>query len=332
LLLFSLGIEFSVGELTEGGRGLIVAASVFLVLNIGAGVAFGAALGWGMSETLVLAGALGISSSAIVTKLLIEFHRLDNRETPTILGIIVAEDLFLALYLAVLQPVLEDSQGVGDTLASIGTAFGFLLALALLARFGAKWVSRFVETDDDELLTVCFVGIAILAAGVAEEVGVSDAIGAFMAGLVLAESPSRERIRKLVRPIRDVFAALFFFAFGVSVDPNAIGDVAGPIAAAVAVTIVVNIAAAVIVARLRQLDRHEAANLGLTILARGEFSLIVATIGVEAGLDGRIAPLTAGYVLVLAIVAPVLASNTGRFALTRFARPPRKSPPAPQRT
>jgi monovalent cation:H+ antiporter-2, CPA2 family len=179
---------------------------------------------------------------------------------------------------------------------------------------------------------VCFVGIAILAAGVAEEVGVSDAIGAFMAGLVLAESPSRERIRKLVRPIRDVFAALFFFAFGVSVDPNAIGDVAGPIAAAVAVTIVVNIAAAVIVARLRQLDRHEAANLGLTILARGEFSLIVATIGVEAGLDGRIAPLTAGYVLVLAIVAPVLASNTGRFALTRFARPPRKSPPAPQRT
>ena len=117
-----------------------------------------------------------------------------------------------------------------------------------------------IETDDNELLTVCFVGLAILAAGVAEEVGVSDAIGAFMMGLVLAESPSRDRIATLVLPIRDAFAALFFFAFGVTIDPGDIASVAGPIAAAVTLTFVLNVGAGLLVARLYHFGAEAAAN------------------------------------------------------------------------
>src|SRR4051812_26114031 len=187
LLLFALGLEFSLNDLLAGGPSLLGAAAVFLVLNVGAGITFGLALGWGGREALVIAGAMGISSSAIATKLLTEFRRLGNPESHLVLGIIVVEDVFLALYLAILQPVLQDDSGAGASALSIGKAFAFLLALALLARFGSAAVGRLVTSDNDELLTICFVGFAILVAGVAAEVGVSQAIGALMAGLVLAE-------------------------------------------------------------------------------------------------------------------------------------------------
>jgi CPA2 family monovalent cation:H+ antiporter-2 len=104
------------------------------------------------------------------------------------------------------------------------------------------------------LLTVCFVGLAVLVAGIAEEVHVSDAIGAFMAGLVIAETSVATRVRTLVRPLRDTFAALFFFTFGLTVDPGDVWSVAGPIAIAIVVTVVVNFAAALIVSRRARLS------------------------------------------------------------------------------
>ena len=243
LLLFYLGLEFSVGDLVEGGTRLLTVGAIYLALNVGVGVGFGFLLGWGDREALIIAGVVGISSSAIVTKLLVELKRIANPETRLILGVIVVEDIFLALYLAVLQPVLDDTQGMTDILISIGTAFGFLLLLAVVARKGARFVGRLVDSDDNELLVVCFVGFAVLVAGLAEELGVSDAIGAFMAGLILAETRQRHRIEQLVLPLRDTFGAIFFFAFGVSIDPAAIAPVAVPVLVAVAMTLVLNVVA-----------------------------------------------------------------------------------------
>ena len=312
LLLFYLGLEFSLGELTSGGRRLATAGSIYLGLNIGAGIAFGFALGWGSREALVIAGAVGISSSAIVTKILVEMRRLTNRETRLILGIVVVEDLFLAVYLAALQPVLDESAGAVDALLSFSKAFGFLVVVALIARYGSSVVGRVIGAEQDELLTVCFVGLAVLVAGIAEELHVSDAIGAFMAGLVVAETTVAPRVRKLVLPLRDTFAALFFFTFGLTVDPGDVASVAGPIAIAIAVTVVVNFVAAVLVSRREHLDRTQTTNLATTILARGEFSLIIAALGAEAGLDPRVVPFVAGYVLVLALGAPILAAQSAR--------------------
>ena len=108
-LLFYLGVELSIDDLTGGGTRLLASAGIYLGLNIGAGLAFGFALGSGTREAFVVAGITGISSSAIVTKVVVELRRLSNPETPLILGIIVIEDLFLALYLAALAPVLGDT-------------------------------------------------------------------------------------------------------------------------------------------------------------------------------------------------------------------------------
>jgi CPA2 family monovalent cation:H+ antiporter-2 len=307
LLLFHLGLEFSLGDLVAGGNRLLLAGAVYLALNVGGGLAFGLALGWGGSEALVIAGAIGISSSAIVTKLLIELRRLANPESRLILGIIVVEDVFLALYLALLAPVLGDASGPADAALEFLTALAFLLGLGAVARWGSTLVGRLIDTPDDELLTVCFVGLAVLVAGVAEELGVSDAIGAFMVGTVLAGSPAAERIERLVLPLRDTFAAAFFFAFGLTIDPGEVGGVAVPVAAAVVLSIVLNVAAGRAAARLNGFGRQAALNIGLTVLGRGEFSLILATLAVSAGLDARIGPFVALYVLVLAILGPILA-------------------------
>jgi monovalent cation:H+ antiporter-2, CPA2 family len=320
LLLFHLGIEFSLKDLVGGGRQLLLVGGVYLMLNIGGGLALGFVLGWGTSEAFVIAGAVGISSSAIATKLVVELKRLANRETRLILGVIVVEDIFLALYLALLQPILGGAEGLLEGLLLFGRAALFLLLLFAVARYGATIMNRLVRTDDDELLTVTFVGLAILIAGIAAEVGVSDAIGAFMAGIILAETEARPRIEQLVLPLRDAFAAVFFFVFGLTIDPSDISLILGPAMVAVVMTIVLNVVAGLFGAKVYGFGRREAANVGLSLLGRGEFSLILASFALAAGLDDRIPPFVALYVLVLAILGPILASRSRRLAriLPRF--------------
>jgi len=310
LLLFHLGLEFSLDDLAHGGRRLLVAGGIYLTLNMAGGIVLGFAFGWGGREAVVIAGVVGISSSAIVTKLLIELRRLTNPETRLILGVVVVEDIFLALYLAVLQPILSGSSGL-EAFRDVTVAFGFLMVLVVVARSGSRIVDRIVASPDDELLTILFLGVAVLIAGLAEELGVSDAIGAFMAGLIIAETTVKGRVERLVLPLRDAFAAVFFFAFGLSIDPADFGTVAGPVVTAVVVSFVLNLTAGVLVAWYGGYNRRAAANIALTVLARGEFSLILASLALAAGLDARLGPFTALYVLILAIAGPILATRSG---------------------
>lgn len=313
-LLFYLGLEFSVDDITSGGRRLLLAAGLYLLLNIGAGLVLGFAIGWGTKEALVIAGATGISSSAIVTKLLIELRRLANPETRLILGIIVIEDLFLALYLAALAPVLGEADSAGEAALLFAEAMAFLVVMFLLARFGGNVVSRLIAARDDELLTLCFVGFALLVAGAAYQLGVSDAIGAFMAGVVLAGTVVAPRVERLVMPLRDAFGALFFFSFGLAIDPDAFGTVIGPALVAIVVSVVLAVVAGAAAARINGYDRTGAANIAFSVLARGEFALILVTLAVAAGLDERLVPFVGIYVLTLAVASPILAANATRIA------------------
>lgn len=320
MLLFHLGLEFSRTEVLTGGRRLATAGAVFLGANVVAGLALGFGFGWGDREALVVAGAVAISSSAIVSKLIGELRRADSPETPLILGIIVVEDVFLALYLAVIQPVLSDAGG-SEILVSIGSAFGFLILFVLLARFGSGLIRKLLDVDSDELLVVSVVGLVVLAAGVAEEVGVSEAIAALLVGLVVAGTRLAPRVERLVLPIRDVFGAIFFFVFGASIRPDLMVDVWAYILAGVGVSLAVNVAAGLVVARWGEMDRSAGLRVGLTVLARGEFSLILAALATAAGLDARVTAFIAGYVLVLSLLAPVLATHAARFARHPESRP-----------
>jgi CPA2 family monovalent cation:H+ antiporter-2 len=313
-LLFYLGLEFSLDQLTSGGGRLATAAGFYLLLNIGGGLAFGFGLGWGTPEAFVIAGVVGISSSAIVTKLLVETRRLANPETRVILGIIVIEDVFLALYLALLQPVLGGASGTREAIVGIATAFAFLIALAMIARHGARLVGKLIDAKDEEIVIVVFVGLAIITAGVAERLGVSDAIGAFMIGLILGATTKASRLRDLTHPLRDAFGAIFFFHFGLTIAPAAVLEVAPQAGVAVAMTVVLTLTAGIVAARLHGFGRVGAANIGLTVLTRGEFSLVLASLALAAGLDERIGTFAAGYVLVLAVIGPLAVSHSERFS------------------
>lgn len=310
LLLFHLGVEFPMEQVRSSGNRLLLAAGACIGLNVAGGIGLGLVLGWGSKEALVIGGAMGISSSAIVTKLLIELRRLANAETPLILGIIVVEDLFLAGYLALLSPVLGGADTAGGIAADVGTSFGFLLLLILIARFGARAVSMLISSREDELLTIGFLGLVLVVAGTSADLGVSDAIGALMIGLVVSRTTMKDRVERLVLPLRDAFAALFFIVFGLQIDVDALGDVAGPALLAVVTTMLLTTVAGVVAARIYALNQRAAANIAMTVLGRGEFSLILATLGVAAGLDSRLGPFVALYVLVLAVLAPVLAGGS----------------------
>ncbi|WP_326599995.1 cation:proton antiporter [Streptomyces sp. NBC_01803] len=310
LLLFYLGLEFHIDDLKSGGRKMAAAGGAYLALNVGAGLAFGFGLGWGTEEALVLAGVLGISSSAIVTKVLVDLNRINNPETRPILGIIVVEDVFLALYLAALQPVISGADNLGSTVWDFGKAFGFLLLLAVAARWGTGIVGRMFATKDDELLVISFLGAAVLVAGVAEKFGVADAIAAFMVGLILGNTGSGERILHMVHPLRDAFAAIFFFAFGLSIDPGDLPTVIWPVLIALLVTVSMNLLAGLLTGRIYGFGPKPSAHVATTLLARGEFALILATMAAGAGLDERLSPFIAGYVLILAVIAPLAAGRS----------------------
>ncbi|HCA84246.1 MAG TPA: cation/H(+) antiporter, partial [Streptomyces sp.] len=309
MLLFYLGLEFHMDDLRTGGRKMAIAGTSYVALNFGAGLVFGFALGWGTSEALLLAGVLGFSSSAIVTKVLVDMGRMANPETKPILGITVVEDIFLAVYLAALQPVISGADSVGAAAVQMGKAFGFLLLLAVAARWGLAVIGRLIDTKDNELLVISFIGAAVLVAGIAEVFGVVDAIGAFMVGLMLGNTTSGDRIRQLVLPLRDAFGAIFFFAFGLPIAPGDLPTVLWPVLIAVLVTIVANVGSGLTAARLYGFGARPAANVATTLVARGEFALILATMAASAGLDARLSPFIAGYVLIMAVLGPLAAGR-----------------------
>ncbi|MBD8583342.1 cation:proton antiporter [Frigoribacterium sp. CFBP 8766] len=312
LLLFNLGLEFDQDEFFSNAGRLIVSGGSYIAVNMGVGLVFGFMLGWGTREALIIAGMTATSSSAIVTKLLIELNRLANRETPMILGVTVVEDIFIAIYLAIVSVVLSGETDPLPVVLKLVVAFAFLVAMFAVARWGGAVVSKLMRTRDDELFTVLFFGLAVLFAGLGEILGVTDAIGAFLIGLIIGATRYRNRVEQFALPMRDVFGAFFFLNFGLGLNPSLFPSVLGPVAIAVGITITLNVIAGQFVAWLNKLGPQAGINTAVILQNRGEFALILATLSAGAGLDERLQPFAGLYVLIMAVLGPVLASNSER--------------------
>ncbi|MEN0085897.1 MAG: cation:proton antiporter [Leifsonia sp.] len=312
LLLFNLGLEFDQDEFFGNFGKLIVSGGSYILINMGVGLVFGFMVGWGTREALIIAGMTATSSSAIVTKLLIELRRLANTETPMILGVTVVEDIFIAIYLAIVSVVLSGETDFWPVVGKLAVAFAFLVVMFTIARWGGRFVSRLFRTKDDELFTILFFGFAVLFAGLGEIIGVTDAIGAFLIGLVLGATKYRNKIEHIAIPLRDVFAAFFFLNFGLALDPAKFPSVLVPVLVAVLLTIVLNIAAGQFVAWINGFGVQAGINTTVILQNRGEFALILATLSLAAGLDERIQPFAGLYVLIMAVLGPILAANSER--------------------
>ena len=171
-----------------------------------------------------------------------------------------------------------------------------------------------------DLFTILFFGLAVAFGGIGELLGVSDAIGAFLIGLVLGATRFKARIEQFSLPLRDVFGAFFFLNFGLALDPSTFGSVLVPVIVAVVMTLVLNTAGGQLIAWLNRLTPAEGFNVSAMLQNRGEFALILATLAAAAGLDTRLTPFAGLYVLIMAIVGPMLAVNSERAGGWLFSR------------
>lgn len=310
-LLFYVGLEFSVSRLIRAGRSIAIGGTIHVGLNFVLGLLFGWMIGWPLKEILMVAGIVTVSSSAIVAKVLVDLKRTANPETEMILGIIMFDDVFLAIYLSILSGLLfSGATSVGGVILSGGIALGFMLAILALGRVAVPWLNRALNIGSTEVFLLVVFAALFLISGFGETLHVAEAIGALLVGLVLGETEHRKRIEHLILPLREVFGAMFFFSFGLSIDPRTLGGAVLPALGAVLLTLVGNFTAGMLAGRSAGLSPKAAANIGLTIVARGEFSIILANFGKSAGLLSILQPFAALYVLILAVVGPLLAKES----------------------
>ncbi|MFE3443372.1 cation:proton antiporter [Nocardia sp. NPDC059180] len=316
LLLLLLGLEYTAAELVTGMRRSWPVGLFDLVANATPGAVVALLLGWGPVGALTLGGVTYISSSGIAAKVLNDLGRLGNRETPVVLSILVFEDLTMAVYLPVLTTVLAGLSFVSG-MKSLGVALAAItIVLVVTLRYG-RYVSAVVDSTDREVFLLKLLGAALLVAGVASALNVSAAVGAFLLGIAISGSTAREAVR-LLEPLRDLFAAIFFVAFGLNTDPTAIPPVLGWAVALAVVTTVTKIATGWWGARRQGIRRLGRARAGVALVARGEFSIVIAGLAVSTGaIDGKLAALASAYVLIMAIVGPI-AARVVEPVLSRF--------------
>lgn len=320
LLLFMLGLEYSAAEITASLRASVGSGAVDIILNFPPGFALALALGWSPIEAVLLGGVTYISSSSIIAKALDDLDRLGNRETPTVLSILVIEDLVMAPYLPVVVVLLA-----GGTLLA-----GFIsVSIALAAVAAAMWIalrhgqrlSRGIAHSSDEVVLLTVVGLLLLASGGAELLNVSGAVVAFLLGLAISGALA-ERTRLIFAPLRDLFAAFFFVLFGLQVDLALIPQVALPAVILVIVTAFTKMATGWVATR-KSSGVPGRLRAGTALVARGEFSIVIAGLAVAAGGRSQLGALAATYVLISAIAGPLLmryAVGISQVALVVFRR------------
>ncbi len=198
-LLFYLGLEFSVGRLIKSGKSIAVGGTIYIAINFTLGLLLGWMLALPVKEILVVAGITTISSSAIVAKVLVDLKRTANPETEMILGIIMFEDVFLAVYISILSGlVLSGASSLGGVLLSALMALGFMLFFIILGRKAVPFLNRALNIRSNELFALVIFGTLFLIAGIGETIHVAEAIGALLTGLVLAETEHMKRIEHLI--------------------------------------------------------------------------------------------------------------------------------------
>ena len=307
LLLLTLGLEFSVGEFSESLRRHLPSAGVDLVLNATPGALAGWLLGLDAVGILALAGITYISSSGIIARLLGDLDRLGNRETPAVLSVLVLEDFAMAAYLPVLT-VLASGGTLVQAIVWTAVALGALALAFVVSLHWGEHVGRALGHREDEQLLLRILGLTLIVAAVAEELHASAAVGAFLVGLTLT-GPTADRARAVLSPLRDLFAAIFFVAIGLTIAPADLLPMLPVALALAAVTALTKVITGAYAARREGAARPGQRRAGAALIARGEFSLVI--IGLASTSIGTLSAVATPYVFILAIAGPVLA---------RFAR------------
>jgi CPA2 family monovalent cation:H+ antiporter-2 len=305
LLLFTLGLEYSAAELRDGLRTGAVPGAVDAVANFTPGFLLGLLLGWETTAAILLGGVCWISSSGVVSKVLTDLKRLGNRETPAVLNVLVIEDLAMAVYLPVVAALVAGRTAIETSLTVAAALVAVTVILIAALRWGDR-LSALLAPGSNEALLLAVFGLTLLVGGLAEQLQVSSAIGAFLVGLALSGSV-RDRATELIEPLRDLFAAVFFVFFSFQIEPGTVAGALLPAAGLTVVTALTKLLSGTVSARRRGVGPGGQRRAGTALIARGEFSIVIAALGASIADGEDLGALAAAYVLLTAIVGPLAA-------------------------
>lgn len=308
LLLFMLGLEYTGSELSANLRTGLRAGLLDIVLGFLPGIALGLLLGWQPVAALMLGGVTYISSSGVISKLLSDLGWMGNRETPAVLSILVMEDLAMAIFLPIMA-VLIIGETLLDGLVTLAVAMVAVFVVLMVAiRYGER-LSLYIKNPSDEVLLLTVLGLTFLTAGIAQGLQVSAAVGAFLVGIALSGQVA-ETAHVLLAPLRDLFAATFFLFFSLQINASEIPPVLALAVALGVVSTLTKIYTGWWAAGHIGISTRGRFRAGMLLVSRGEFSIVIANIGAAAGLNPQLLPLAATYVLLMAMIGPVLARTS----------------------
>lgn len=308
LLLFMLGLEHTGSALQENLKIGLPAGLMDFLLNFPPGLICGFLLGWNPLASLLLGSITYISSSGLTARIISDLGWMNKPETPIVIFILVLEDLVMAIYLPLVAVLLigqEWSLGLISILIALSTV---CIVLFVALRYG-KNISQIISHESNEIILLTTFGMILLVAGVAQRLQVSAAIGAFLVGIALS-GPIAERAHHLISPLRDLFAATFFFFFGLQIDPATLPPVILIAIGLGIVTAMTKLITGWWAARRAGVDKAGQLRAGAALVARGEFSIVIAGLGVAAGLESELGPMATAYVLFLVLLGPILSRVT----------------------
>lgn len=312
-LLFSLGLEFSFKKLFKVGGSAGFTSSFEVIFMIALGYGVGAALGWSLMDSLFFGGILAISSTTIIVKAFHELGMRGHKFVDIVFGILVVEDIIAILLLVVLTAIAGSDSFSGFQLLSSGIRLFFFIALWFL--IGIFFIPLFLRKIrgllEDEIMLLVSIGLCFLMVMVAAHVGFSAALGAFVMGSLLAETPEGRKMEHLLHPVKNLFAAIFFVSVGMMIDPTVIAKNWALILLVTVITIVGKFVSTFLGALLSGQPRKVAFQAGMSLAQIGEFSFIIASLGASLKVTSEfLYPLAISVSAVTTFTTPYLIKYT----------------------
>jgi len=308
LLLFFIGLEFSLKSFLASWRRTLSAGSIDLLFNFPVGVLFGLFMGMDLMDSMYVGAIVYMSSTAIITKTMVDNRLTALPESEVVLRVLVFEDLFIAVVLAVFAATAGGTALTASVpVLAVAKVVVFFGGLTLVFKLILPLVNRVFEVESEELFSLAALGFVLLISGLAEKVGISEAVGAFAAGMLFSETRHRVKAEDMLVTIKDMTAAVFFFNFGLVISLKGLGAVILPALALVGLGFAGKLAGGFAIGRTAKLSTRGSLGVGFGLFARGEFSIIVASLVPHALSGGGydLPALAAVYVLISGVLGAV---------------------------
>lgn len=313
LLMFSLGLEFSLRKLRRVGGTAFIAAFLEILLLVWVGYEIGRFFGWKTMDSIFLGAILSISSSTIIVKVLGELGKTKERFSQLIFGILIIEDILAIAMIALLSGIATTGTlNIGEVGLTIGKLTIFLVSSLVIGLLTIpRLIGYIARFKSNEIIVITVIGLCFGFSLLATKLGYSVALGAFLIGAIIAEAREIHRIDKLVEPVRDMFSAIFFVTIGLLIDPQMLIKYWLPILVITFAVVVGKVLACTFGAFISGNDGRTSLRVGMGLAQIGEFSFIIASLGLTLKVTSPfLYPIAVAVSVLTTLLTPLLIQSS----------------------